>query len=133
MKMGNTGVPSYIQMYDMYMNLCEVRCLMYRSLLLGCLCAALRVLLKFKTSVGCNCPDCDQDSTQMRTDTHSHKIRTHTKTPFVAATKDICLKMWLLLHHGCHRVQSTEDGLINTQQQTAQDKKKLKFNLSLCS
>ena len=48
MKRGNTDVAST---YDMYMSQREVRCLVYSSLLLACLCTA-RVLLKFGGIVG---------------------------------------------------------------------------------
>ena len=69
--------------------------------------------LKFRGSVGCNCPDCVQDGTQTRTDSHTHK------TPSVAVTKGMYFEPRLLLHHDCHNAQSLEDGVLNTQKQTA--------------
>ena len=74
---------------------------MYRSLLLGCLCAA-RVLLKVRASLGCNRSDFVQDGTHPQTDTHTHG------NTFVPQRE--YLEMRLLLLHGCHNLQSLEEG-----------------------
>ena len=90
LKRGNTGVP-------MYMSLaCSLT--LYR-------CCAARVLLKFRGSVGCNCPS-------LCAGRHAHA---HTEGDLEAR---------LPLYHGCHNVKSLRCDKRHTQQQTAYQKQK---------
>ena len=100
----------------MYLSLREVRCLLYRSLLMGYLYTA-RVLLKLEeVSVAIV-----QIVFRMA---HKHaQTRTLTKHRSWLPQRGY-LEMRLLLHHGCYNVQSLEDGVIHAhqQQQTEQQK-----------
>ena len=84
------------------------------------------MLLKFRTSVGRNRPDCLQDGTETCTDTHT--LEKHRSW---LPQRDY-LEIRLLLHHGCHNVKDSEEGVINTQHWTAQQKQRSWNSTALC-
>ena len=98
----------FLRTHDMYMRLCEVRCLLYRLLLRVCLGTARTGAFEHRRKVWV-----DIVQIMFRMAYKHAETRTRTKPPFVVATRDTYVAMRLQWHHrdGCHNVRSLEDGV----------------------